>query len=62
MFGSPAARDLTKLERYQTAAAEIWAEQAECECGECEFPPKLVQQEQQDAKFRLHHFAPELRR
>ena len=62
MFGSPAAKDLAKLERYQEAASEVWSEQAECECGECEFPPLLLHQERQDAKLRLHHFAPELKR
>ena len=62
MFGAPPAKDLAKLERYQSAAAEIWSEQAECECGECESPPLLQEQQKHDAKQRLHHFAPELSR
>ena len=62
MFGSPPAKDLAKLTRYQTSAAEIWAEEATCDCGECTFPPAFQAQQKADAKLRLHEFAQELRR
>lgn len=61
MFGSPAAKDLAKLERYQTASAEIWANEAACECGECFLNAAFLLQMEQDAKLRLREFAPELR-
>ena len=62
MFGSPAAKDLTKLERYQHDAAIIWSTEAECECGECETPAAALEQRQLDADLRLREFAQELRR
>ena len=62
MFGSPPAKDLAKLERYQSAAAGVWAEPAECECGECEHPGSYLAQLSADEDLRLKEFAPELRR
>ena len=62
MFGSPPAKDLAKLDRYQAAATEIWATDVECECGDCEFPPAYLDQLARDNDLRLREFAPELRR
>ncbi|MGI9243230.1 MAG: DUF3418 domain-containing protein, partial [Verrucomicrobiales bacterium] len=62
MFGSPPAKDLAKLERYHSAAAEIWALEAECACGECAVPLALQEQLAADENLRLKEFAPELRR
>jgi hypothetical protein len=62
MFGSPAAKDLAKLGRYQDAAGTIWSTEAECECGECEAPAALLEQRRLDADLRLREFAQELRR
>lgn len=62
MFGSPAAKDLTKLERYQSAATEIWSTEAECDCRECEHPTTYRAQLEKDNDLRLREFAQELRR
>ena len=61
MFGSPPAKDLAKLERYRTAAADVWALEAECACGECAVPAALGEQFAADESLRLREFAPELR-
>lgn len=62
MFGSPPAKDLTKLDRYHEASTEIWEQDTSCECGECNFT--TASQEQFDSlnDLRLTHFAQELRR
>jgi len=62
MFGSPPVKDLTKLERYQDDAVQLWQDEPECECGECEFPQVLREVLRRDGDLRLREFAQELRR
>ncbi|CAN5468430.1 ATP-dependent RNA helicase HrpA [soil metagenome] len=61
LFGSPPAKDLAKLERYRSAAAGIWADDAPCECGTCFPSAPFLDRRSRDADLRLREFAPELR-
>jgi len=61
MFGAPAIKDLQKLERYQTEAAEVWRAESGCECRSC--PRAIANADVFAADFglRLKIFAPEIR-
>ena len=62
MFGSPPAKDLAKLERFQAAAAELHtAEPRNCNCGVPHPDFAQLAAIEAEADLRLHHFAPELR-
>ena len=62
MLGSPPAKDLAKLERYQEASHELWQQDTSCECGECETTITFQAQLEADNDLRLLHFAQEFRR
>jgi hypothetical protein len=61
LLGAPAAKDLTKLDRYLEASAEIWEEAATCECGECVVSAAYETQLYRDGDLRLLTFAQEIR-
>jgi ATP-dependent helicase HrpA len=61
MKGSPAAKDLAKLDRYRDAAATIWADRVDCACKQCHPPRQHQELLEQDFDARLKEFAQELR-
>lgn len=61
MKGAPPAKDLAKLDRYRSVAAEIWSEQADCACRRCLFPARHARLRERDFDARLRAFAQELR-
>lgn len=61
MKGSPAAKDLAKLDRYRDAAATIWAERVDCSCKQCHPPEQHLKLLERDFDVRLKEFAQELR-
>ncbi|MEZ5329806.1 MAG: DUF3418 domain-containing protein [Verrucomicrobiales bacterium] len=61
MKGSPAAKDLAKLDRYRDAAAAIWSERTDCACKQCHPPKQHRELLERDFDARLKEFAQELR-
>ncbi len=61
MFGSPPAKDLAKLERYQESASEIWSDESPCACGKCLISQARAKSLDADFDIRLREFAQELR-
>jgi ATP-dependent helicase HrpA len=61
MKGSPAAKDLAKLDRYRDTAAAIWSERTDCACKQCHPPKQHLELLERDFDARLKEFAQELR-
>ena len=61
MLGAPPVKDMQKLERYQEAAHSLWAQEVDCECGQCLPAMVYLETVREDSKLRMQIFAPEMR-